>query len=462
EKIEKSKKRIDHRHHALDALVVACSSRNHVNYLNNENAAASKKEVRRDLAYKLKRQEIIEIPDHQKPGSYKKINVSKEFLKPWATLPQDALQALEKVSTTFKTNQRIFSQGRNYYSRWMKNENTGNFEKTTVAQTKGELLSLKKSLHKDTVHGIKPVYEEKMVSGKEAWRMRYYIKEKAIRRMFLSWEKEGLDEKKVMERIKKEGLNPKLLVFAPTDVIKQGDMMVIGRKAIDHKFDMAFIENKVANSYDKKILKTHLAKPEYKNKPELAFSEEGLQILNDTLAKGQLNYFGEGAHLRPRKPMYKVGIYETLGAKFPLGTRGSKSKKFVENDKGGLIYFVIRRDEHGKRNYMPISLTDILRDKTILTVVDELNRVNQKDAFVLSPTDLVYMPLTDEILKFVSFSKKQAYFIPVNVAKAVYHGFEYGALNKIEMVDSSDLGRVSIKEHCFKIHLNRLGIQSRE
>ena len=33
-----SKKRIDHRHHAMDALVIALASRNIVNYLNNESA----------------------------------------------------------------------------------------------------------------------------------------------------------------------------------------------------------------------------------------------------------------------------------------------------------------------------------------------------------------------------------------------------------------------------------------
>jgi len=33
-----SKKRIDHRHHAMDALVIACATRNHINYLNNESA----------------------------------------------------------------------------------------------------------------------------------------------------------------------------------------------------------------------------------------------------------------------------------------------------------------------------------------------------------------------------------------------------------------------------------------
>ena len=33
-----SKKRIDHRHHAMDAIIIACATRNLVNYLNNESA----------------------------------------------------------------------------------------------------------------------------------------------------------------------------------------------------------------------------------------------------------------------------------------------------------------------------------------------------------------------------------------------------------------------------------------
>ena len=31
-----NKKRIDHRHHAMDAIVIACTTRDHVNLLNNE------------------------------------------------------------------------------------------------------------------------------------------------------------------------------------------------------------------------------------------------------------------------------------------------------------------------------------------------------------------------------------------------------------------------------------------
>ena len=44
-----SKKRIDHRHHAMDAIVIACATRNHVNYLSNESASRNAKISRYDL-----------------------------------------------------------------------------------------------------------------------------------------------------------------------------------------------------------------------------------------------------------------------------------------------------------------------------------------------------------------------------------------------------------------------------
>ena len=44
-----NKKRIDHRHHAMDAIVIACANRNIVNYLNNEAASVKSKISRHDL-----------------------------------------------------------------------------------------------------------------------------------------------------------------------------------------------------------------------------------------------------------------------------------------------------------------------------------------------------------------------------------------------------------------------------
>ena len=43
------RKRIDHRHHAMDAIIIACANRNIINYLNNESATAKAELSRYDL-----------------------------------------------------------------------------------------------------------------------------------------------------------------------------------------------------------------------------------------------------------------------------------------------------------------------------------------------------------------------------------------------------------------------------
>src|SRR5665648_902535 len=111
-----NKKRIDHRHHAMDALVIACATRSHVNYLNNESAKANAKETRYDLRRKLRRIEKIQI---EKLVDGKKvlqtIDVAKEFYKPWETFAQDAHTALENIVISFKQNLRVINKTSNYY-----------------------------------------------------------------------------------------------------------------------------------------------------------------------------------------------------------------------------------------------------------------------------------------------------------------------------------------------------------
>ena len=52
-----SKKRIDHRHHAMDAIVIACATRDHVNLLNNEAAHSRHNANRYQLQAKLRRKD---------------------------------------------------------------------------------------------------------------------------------------------------------------------------------------------------------------------------------------------------------------------------------------------------------------------------------------------------------------------------------------------------------------------
>jgi CRISPR-associated endonuclease Csn1 len=138
-----NKKRIDHRHHALDALVIAIISRNHINYLNNlnakdENDKSIKHELRNTLCFKSKL---------DNNGNYK-----WHFYKPWESFTQDAKARLEITVVSFKQNTRVINKTKNKYQKWIADDK-GELKKKLVPQTKGDSWAIRKAMHKDTVYG---------------------------------------------------------------------------------------------------------------------------------------------------------------------------------------------------------------------------------------------------------------------------------------------------------------------
>ncbi|WP_312300680.1 type II CRISPR RNA-guided endonuclease Cas9 [Chryseobacterium sp.] len=142
-----SKKRIDHRHHALDALVVACVTKDHVNLLNNQSAKSDTK--RYDLKKKLMKFEKTVYKD---PQTEKRIEreVPKHFLKPWETFTVDAKNTLETIIVSFKQNLRVINKATNHYEKYV--EKDGVKTKERVEQT-GTNWAIRKSLHEETVSG---------------------------------------------------------------------------------------------------------------------------------------------------------------------------------------------------------------------------------------------------------------------------------------------------------------------
>lgn len=137
-----SKKRIDHRHHALDALVIACATRDHVNLLNNQSA---KSEVKRyDLQHKLRHTEKWIDKDGRERDKF------TEFKKPWEHFTVDAKNNLEKIIVSFKQNLRVINKATNYYEKY--EEKDGVKTKERVKQT-GTNWAIRKAMHKDTVSG---------------------------------------------------------------------------------------------------------------------------------------------------------------------------------------------------------------------------------------------------------------------------------------------------------------------
>lgn len=132
------KKRIDHRHHAMDALVIACATRDHVNLLNNQSAKSENS--RYDLQNKLRNKEKWQDKNGIDRDKF------TEFKKPWNNFTDEAKNKLEEIVVSFKQNLRVINKATNHY------EKIENGKKLKVVQ-KGTNWAIRKPMHKETVSG---------------------------------------------------------------------------------------------------------------------------------------------------------------------------------------------------------------------------------------------------------------------------------------------------------------------
>jgi CRISPR-associated endonuclease Csn1 len=460
-----SKKRIDHRHHALDAIVIACASRSHINYLNNENALgkatkAEKDKKRHDLKHKLCTKKF-------NTGSIE--NYKWILNKPWDVFTQDAKETLHNIVVSFKQNLRVINKTINYYQAWKKDTN-GVSKKELVKQTKGDNWAIRRPMHKDTASGLVKLKFKKTVQLSAAIDTPEMIVDKAIRLKVKELTELHKDKKKVIKFFKDINNNWQENDVSKVEIFYWDKENVASRVNIDESFTSTKIES-ITDTGIQTIMLNHLAKfNENKNgkileHSELAFSSDGLDKLNQSIQElngGKLHH-----------PIYKVRTYEPKGNKFNVGYTGNKKNKFVEAAKGTNLFFAVYVDEKGKRSYDTIPLNIVIeRQKQGQLSVPETNEAGNKLVMQLSPNDLVYVPTEEEreqqikidfekldilqrkrIYKIVSFTGNRLYGIPFNIAKSIVDKVEFTQLNKME----TSLEKVSIKDYCIKLKADRLG-----
>jgi CRISPR-associated endonuclease Csn1 len=467
-----SKKRIDHRHHALDAIVVACATRNHINYLNNESALGKEKqEIKEKRRYDLKHTLCFKKYNNNANKNYKWV-----FHKPWDTYTQEVKETLIGIVISFKQNLRVINKTKNKYESY-KDENgnlrigkDGKSKKDLVSQTKGENWAVRKPMHKDTVSGLVQLRFIKTVSISVAlnnWKM---IVNKALKKQIKKLVDKNLDKKKLVKFFKDNDNKWDGKDISKIEVYYWDYENVASRVKIDENFDVSKIES-ITDVSIQKIMLNHLVKyKEEKNgklidHPELAFSSDGVDELNKNIK--ELN----GGS--PHQPIYKVRIFEPKGNKFNIGSTSNKKDKYVEAAKGTNLFFAIYKDESGKRNYDTVPLNIVIeRQKQGLTPVPEINELGHQLQFYLSPNDLIYLVNEENkqnnisidltnlakeqirmIYKVVSFTGNRLSAIPYPVAGSIVDKVEFTQLNKLEF----SLEKLSIKDSCIKLNVDRLG-----
>ena len=448
-----NKKRIDHRHHAMDAIIIACAGRNIVSYLNNESACKGAKISRYDLQRLLcDKQKTDEM------GNYRWM-----IKKPWDSFTQDVYVVLQNIIVSFKQNLRVINKTVNYCQHYVDGK------KKMVKQEKGDSWAIRKPLHKDTVSGEVNLRDIKTVTLKDALKNLNVIVEKDLKKKLKELLEMHLSDKQIKQYFEahKETWRDvdlkKIKVYYFTKETK--DRFFAVRTLLDTSFNQKKIIGKVTDTGIQKILLRHLEINE--NDVERAFSSEGIERMNKNIV--MLN------NGKWHQPIYKVRIYEKAD-KFAVGQTGNKSSKFVEAAKGTNLFFAVYETEQinqgtgevvRKRNYATVPLNVVIdRQKRGLPSAPE-DKNGNLPKFVLSPNDLVYIPTQEEletghvvypldkqrIYKMVSCTGNRLYVIPYAVANMIIDKKEYSQLNKIEFTDD----KLSIKELCFPLKIDRLG-----
>ncbi len=439
-----NKKRIDHRHHAMDAIVIACTNRNIVNYLNNESASSKSKVSRCDLQVLL----CDKVKTDDK-GNYKWM-----IKKPWETYTQDVYHVLKDIVVSFKQNLRVINKATNMYVHFEEG-------KKTLVKQEGTNWAIRKSMHKDTVFGEVNLRKIKTVTLNEAIKNPSRIVEKEFKQKLCSLLQEGYDTKRIKKYFEDnkdvwQDINlSKIAVYYFTKETK--DRFFATRKPLDISFNKKKIEESVTDTGIQKILLRHL---EMKgNAPELAFSADGIDEMNRNII--ELN--GGKFH----QPIYKVRYVEE-GHKFFIGDKGNKTAKFVEADDGTNLYFAVYFDElTKKRTYTTVPLKIVIERRIQGLSPVPVDDNGYEPQFFLSPNDLVYVPTIEEInkneinvpldvnrlYKMVSANKNQCFFIKGSIACSIINKQEFSSANKMERAITGEM----IKEICVPVKVDRLG-----
>lgn len=460
-----SKKRIDHRHHAMDALVIACATRDHINLLNNKHA---KSRERFDLNRKLRRFEKVTY-QHPQTNEWIEREVPKGFIKPWANFTVDAKRALENIVVSFKQNLRVINKANNHYKKW---EEKDGIKVKELQQQKGVNWAIRKSMHKDTVSGLVQLRKKKMISLNAALDNVSDIVDKSLRKEIQFLQTKGMDKKKISKHFKEANQQWNGQDISKVEVYYWEKDNVASRVTLNDTFDEKRIET-ITDSAIQKILLNHFNN--YKGRIDekgkeipaslLAFSPEGIEEMNKNIVT--LN------NGKSHQPVLKVRTYEPKGNKFNVGQSGNKRMKYVEAAKGTNLFFAIYQDDQGKRNYETIPLNVVIeRQKQGANSVPMENEKGDRLLFHLSPNDLVYVPAEEEkeninkidfnhlstqqinnIYKVVSFTGNQIFFIRQDISTSIVNKAEFSTLNKMEKAID---GRM-IKEICIKLKVDRLG-----
>jgi CRISPR subtype II RNA-guided endonuclease Cas9/Csn1 len=424
-------KRIDHRHHAIDALTIACTEPAHIKRLNDLNKELQawidmrKKELLPNFEGTPSEllDEILNLDEKKRLEIFQQIEKFRNIDMPWEGFPKDAEEAIRQIVVSQKPKDKLLIQ---YEERRDKN---GNVQKTNNLQIK-----IRANLHEDTLYGKS--------QGVETYRIPL---SKLAGKNFAT--------EKTIDKIANQYL--KIAIKAHLN-------------DFDNKKEEAFSAEGIL-ALNKKLAEKKDSKGNLKPHTPIT----SVKIF----------------YRDPQKIKKKKGQEEAEDALQKL-TRGKAFNKNLYVATGGNYLFAVM-EKDGNRVFDIITIFDAAnllkeafnkaadkktfdKDQLFKNHFEEKNKA--KLLFTLKQGDPVYMPrgneevITDpqnplyegfwskktersENIHYVTkYSGSEIYFIKHSVATPIVKGKEFGSQDAYQKIDGLD-----IKKYCIKLAIDRLG-----
>lgn len=399
-------KRNDHRHHAMDALTVAFTTRNHIQYLNYLNARKDEKHTQHQNIYAI--ENVITEVIEKKNGS--KI---RRFKIPMDQFRHKAKQHLKEVLVSHKTKNKVVTSNIN------KSKKKRGFQKKTELTPRGQL-------HKETIYGSRKFLQtrEEKVSAKFDKQTILMVANSIYRNALLNrLQENGNDSKKAFSGKNAVNKNPVYLNDSKTEVLPEKVTLswytrgYTIRKAVtpENFKDYKNLE-KVTDLGIRKILKDRLdtfngnAKEAFSNldkEPIWLNKDKGVAIKTVTIT-GVSN--AEALHFK--KDHFGKEILDDNGGKIPVD--------FVST--GNNHHLAIYLDENGNI------------DDKMVTFYEAVIRVNQR------------LPIVDK-----DYNSEKGYQFLMTLKQNemfVFPGDDFDP-NEIDLLDERNLEQVS--RHLFRV-----------
>lgn len=410
-------KRIDHRHHAIDALIVACTEPAHIKRLNDLNKvlqdwlAEHKAEFMPDFKGSNSEllEEILNLPEKDREKIFTQIEKFRAIEMPWKGFPEQVEQKLKEVIISHKPKDKLLLQ---------------------YNQNGDRQLKLRGQLHEATLYGIS--------QGKEVYRVpltkfagKQFATEKNIEKIVSPFLRNIIAEHLKTYDNKKEkafsaegilDLNNKLKPHTPISAVRvyykdptkgssKKDEDDISLQKLDRQ--RAFNNKLYVKTGDNYLFAVMEGEIKTKKSSQIKRIYDIISFFDATnILKEEFNDTSD-----------KVNFDKNLFFK----------QYFEEKNKAKLLYTL----KQGDFVYLPSENEEVILDKESPLYDEYWGNLEER---------------SKNIYIVQKFSGKQIYFIKHTIADVIKKNIEFGTQNCYEKV-----GDRTIKEYCLKLEIDRLG-----